>query len=79
MVRSYIVRSVVSVKRCTERVSASDLTAGAVLRQAGQAAASTPREVAARVGVHRSVVSAYEGGGPEPSLASLSNRSRRAA
>lgn len=77
--RCYIVRPVVSAKRCNERVSASDVIAGAVLRQARQAAASTPREVAARVGAQRSVVSAYEGGGYEPSLATLSNRSRRAA
>ncbi len=71
--RCYIVRPVVSAKRCNERVSASHVTAGALLRQARQAAGLTQREVAARAGVQQSVVSAYEGGGREPSLATLSS------
>jgi len=54
-------------------VRASDVTAGALLRQARQAAGLTQREVAARAGVQQSVVSAYESGGREPSLATLSS------
>ena len=49
------------------------MTAGALLRQARQAAGLTQREVAARAGVQQSVVSAYESGGREPSLATLSS------
>ena len=49
------------------------MTAGAVLRQARNAAGLTQREVAARAGVQQSVVSAYESGGREPSLATLSS------
>ena len=49
------------------------MTAGAVLRQARNAAGLTQREVAARAGVQQSVVSAYECGGREPSLATLSS------
>jgi predicted nucleotidyltransferase/DNA-binding XRE family transcriptional regulator len=52
---------------------ASDVTAGAVLRQARHAAGLTQREVATRAGVQQSVVSAYESGGREPSLATLSS------
>lgn len=48
------------------------MTAGAVLRQARDAAGLTQREVAARAGVQQSVVSAYESGSREPSLATLS-------
>lgn len=51
----------------------SDVTAGAVLRQARRAAGLTQREVATRAGVQQSVVSAYESGGREPSLATLSS------
>jgi len=53
------------------RVRASDVTAGAVLRQARHAAGLTQREVAIRADVQQSVVSAYESGGREPSLATL--------
>jgi predicted nucleotidyltransferase/DNA-binding XRE family transcriptional regulator len=49
------------------------VTAGAVLRQARHAAGLTQREVASRAGVQQSVVSAYESGGREPSLATLSS------
>lgn len=49
------------------------MTAGALLRQARQAAGLTQREVAGRAGVQQSVVSAYESGGREPSLATLSS------
>ena len=49
------------------------MTAGALLRQARQAAGLTQREVAARAGVQQSVVSAYESGGREPSLRTLSS------
>lgn len=52
---------------------ASDVTAGALLRQARQAAGLTQREVAGRAGVQQSVVSAYESGAREPSLATLSS------
>ena len=52
---------------------AADVTAGALLRQARQAAGLTQREVAARAGVQQSVVSAYESGGREPSLTTLSS------
>jgi predicted nucleotidyltransferase len=72
-VRCYIVRPVVSARRWNELVSASHVTASALPRQARQAAAVAPREVAARVGVQQSVVSANEGGGREPSLATLSS------
>ena len=71
--RGYIVRPVVSAKRYMEWVSASHVTASALLRQARQAASVPQREVAARVGVQQSVVSAYEDGGREPSLATLSS------
>lgn len=49
------------------------MTAGAVLRQARHTAGLTQREVATRAGVQQSVVSAYESGGREPSLAVLSS------
>jgi predicted nucleotidyltransferase/DNA-binding XRE family transcriptional regulator len=49
------------------------VTAGAVLRQARAASGLTQREVATRAGVQQSVVSAYESGGREPSLATLSS------
>ncbi len=71
--RWYFVRPVVSAKRCNERVSASHVTAGAPRRQARQAAAVTPRELAARAGVQQSGVSANEGGGRAPSQANLSS------
>lgn len=48
------------------------MTAGAVLRQARLRAGLTQREVASRAGVQQSVVSAYESGSREPSLATLS-------
>lgn len=48
------------------------MTAGAVLRQARRRAGLTQRDVATRAGVQQSVVSAYESGGREPSLATLS-------
>lgn len=54
-------------------MKASEVTAGAVLRRARSAAGLTQREVAIRAGVQQSVVSAYEGGGREPSLATLSS------
>ena len=50
---------------------ASDVTAGAVLRQARSRAGLTQRELARRAGVSQSVVAAYEGGSREPSLATL--------
>lgn len=49
------------------------MTAGALLRQARGAAGLTQREVAGRAGVQQSVVSAYESGGREPSLATLAS------
>ncbi len=49
------------------------MTAGEVLRQARVVAGLTQREVATRAGVQQSVVSAYESGGREPSLATLSS------
>lgn len=49
------------------------MTAGAVLRQAQLAAGLTQWEVATRAGVQQSVVSAYESGGREPSLATRSS------
>jgi transcriptional regulator with XRE-family HTH domain len=55
------------------QMRASDVTAGAVLRQARLAAGLTQREVATRAGVQQSVVSAYESGSREPSLATLSS------
>jgi predicted nucleotidyltransferase/DNA-binding XRE family transcriptional regulator len=51
---------------------ASDVTAGALLHQARQQAGLTQREVATRAGIQQSVVSAYESGSREPSLATLS-------
>ncbi len=48
------------------------MTAAALLRQARRAAGLTQRQVASRAGVQQSVVSAYESGGREPSLATLS-------
>jgi predicted nucleotidyltransferase/DNA-binding XRE family transcriptional regulator len=54
-------------------VRASNVTSGALLRQARQAAGLTQREVASRAGVQQSVVSAYESGGREPSLATLAS------
>jgi transcriptional regulator with XRE-family HTH domain len=63
----------VSAKRCNERVSGLLVTADALLRQARQAAPVSPREVARPAGVQQSVVSAYEGGGREPSLATLAS------
>ena len=49
------------------------MTAGALLRQARREAGLTQREVASRAGVQQSVMSAYESGGREPSLATLSS------
>lgn len=48
------------------------MTAGSVLRLARSVAGLTQREVATRAGVQQSVVSAYESGGREPSLSTLS-------
>lgn len=50
---------------------ASEVTAGAVLRQARARAALTQRELAQRAGVSQSVIAAYESGTREPSLATL--------
>ena len=50
---------------------ASEVTAGAVLRQARSTAGLTQRELARRAGVSQSVVAAYESGTREPSLATL--------
>ena len=49
------------------------MTAGAVLRRARHQAGLTQREAAARAGVQQSVVSAYESGAREPSLATLAS------
>jgi len=49
------------------------VTAGAVLREARRRAGLTQRELAARAGITQSVVSAYENGSREPSLATLSS------
>lgn len=50
---------------------ASEVTAGALLRQARLRAGLTQRELAQRAGVSQSVVAAYESGTREPSLATL--------
>jgi transcriptional regulator with XRE-family HTH domain len=50
---------------------ASEVTAGALLRQARCRAGLTQRELAQRAGVAQSVVAAYESGTREPSLATL--------
>lgn len=50
---------------------ASEVTAGAVLRQARARAGLTQRELAGRVGVTQSVIAAYESGPRDPSLATL--------
>ncbi len=50
---------------------ASEVTAGAVLRQARSRAALTQRELAQRAGVSQSVIAAYERETREPSLATL--------
>lgn len=50
---------------------ASEVTAGAVLRQARSRAGLTQRELAQRAGVSQSVIAAYESGTREPSLATL--------
>ncbi len=62
-----------SAKRCNEGVSASHVTAGALLRQARQGGRSNAGRVPARVGMKHRVVSVYKGGGHEPSLATLSS------
>ncbi len=68
-----IVRPVVKPKRCNGRMSASEVAAGALLRQARQAAGLTQPEVAARAGEQQRIVSAYEGGERKPALATLSS------
>jgi predicted nucleotidyltransferase/DNA-binding XRE family transcriptional regulator len=50
---------------------ASEVTAGALLRQARSRARLTQRELARRAGVAQSVVAAYESGTREPSLGTL--------
>jgi uncharacterized protein len=50
---------------------ASEVTAGALLRQARSRAGLTQRELARRAGVAQSVVAAYESGTREPSLGTL--------
>jgi predicted nucleotidyltransferase/DNA-binding XRE family transcriptional regulator len=50
---------------------ASEVTAGALLRQARSRAGLTQRELAQRAGVAQSVVAAYESGTREPSLGTL--------
>ncbi len=50
---------------------ASEVTAGALVRQARSRAGLTQRELAQRAGVSQSVVAAYESGTREPSLATL--------
>jgi len=54
-------------------VRASDVTSGALLRRARQAAGLTQLELAIRAGVQPSVMSAYESGSREPSSATLSS------
>jgi predicted nucleotidyltransferase/DNA-binding XRE family transcriptional regulator len=50
---------------------ASEVTAGAVLREARSRAGLTQRELAQRAGVSQSVIAAYERESREPSLATL--------
>src|ERR1700733_15591635 len=52
-------------------VGSKDTAAGALLRQARQRAGLTQAELAEKAGVTQSVISAYESGQRQPSLAGL--------